>query len=215
MPVCAAEASPLFCLEGLDLAGIPAAGPAGVKVRIVTGTTVLRIMPFRDQAAAAGAALAPFGFNYLPSPGRSGVAGGNCLAWAASNCWHLISPRPAPALEQELKQSLGRHAAVSSAGGGMLRLQIGGAASCALMAKGCLLDLDRFRPGHSAVTLMAHTRLHLRRCSASEFDLLIPASHAASLWEWLALSTAEFGLAVEIVPTTQEDSCPVSVALSA
>lgn len=200
MPVCAAEARPLFCLEGLDLTSIPAAGPAGAEVRIVTGTTVLRIMPFREKATAAGAALAPFGFTALPGPGRSGVAGGHCLAWAASNCWHLISPRPAPALEQELKQALAGLAAVSSAGGGMLRLQIGGAASRALMAKGCVLDLDRFPPGHCAVTLMAHTRLHLRRCSAAEFDLLIPASHAASFWDWLCRSAAEFGLAAQTAP---------------
>ncbi|WP_264211131.1 sarcosine oxidase subunit gamma [Leisingera thetidis] len=210
----AAEALPLFCLEGLDLTGVPSVQPAGVEVRIVTGTTVLRIMPFRDQAAAAGAALAPFGFTVLPAPGRFAEAEENCLAWAAGNCWHLISPRPA--LEQELKQALAGLAAVSSAGGGFLRLQISGTAACALMGKGCVLDLDRFEPGHCAVTLMAHTKLHLHRCSDTEFDLLIPASHAASFWEWLTLSAAEFGLAVQATAAAaQDDGSPVPAALSA
>lgn len=216
MPVCAAEARPLFCLEGLDLTGIPAAGPAGVEARIVTGTTVLRIMPFHGQAAAAGAALAPFGFTTLPAMGRFAEEGENRLAWAAGNCWHLISPRPAPALEQELKQALAGLAAVSSAGGGFLRLQISGTAACVLMAKSCMLDLDRFEPGRSAVSLMAHTKIHLHRRADMGFDLLIPASHAASFWEWLAMSAAEFGLAVQTTAAAAlEDRAPAPAALSA
>ncbi|MEW2915144.1 sarcosine oxidase subunit gamma family protein [Leisingera sp. JC11] len=214
--MCAAEARPLFCLEDLELTGIPAAGPAGVEVRIVTGTTMLRIMPFRDQAAAAGAALAPFGFTALPAPGRFAEARENRLAWAAGNCWHLISPRTAPALEQELKQSLAGLAAVSSAGSGLLRLQISGTAACALMAKGCVLDLNRFAPGHCAISLMAHTRIQLHRCADTEFGLLIPASHAASFWEWLTMSAAEFGLAVQTTAAAVlEDGDPLPAALSA
>ena len=214
--MCAAEARPLFCLDGLDLTGVPSVQPAGVTAGIVTGTTVLRIMPFRDKAAAAGTALAPFGFTALPASGRFAGAESHCLAWAASNSWHLISPRPASELEQELKRALAGLAAVRSTGGGLLRLQISGTAACALMAKGCVLDLDRFEPGHCAMTLMAHTRLHLRRRSVTEFELLIPASHAASFWEWLTLSAAEFGLAVRTTATAaQEDGSLVPAALTA
>ncbi|MBY6068829.1 hypothetical protein KUW17_18950 [Leisingera aquaemixtae] len=214
--MCAAEARPPFCLEGLELTGVPSAQPAGVVARIVTGTTVLRIMPFHGKATATGAALTPFGFTNLPGPGRFAEASENRLAWAAGNCWHLISPHPALVLEQELKQVLAGLAAVSSAGGGFLRLRISGTAACALMAKGCVLDLDRFVPGRSAVSLMAHTKIHLHRCADAEFDLLIPASHAASFWEWLTMSAAEFGLAVQTTAAAVlEDGAPLPAALSA
>ncbi|MEX0302964.1 MAG: sarcosine oxidase subunit gamma [Leisingera sp.] len=197
----AAEAHPLFCLEGIDLTGAPAAGgPAGVDTGIVTDSTVLRIMPFRVKTTATAAALAPFGFTALPAPGRFAEAGDHCLAWAASNCWHLISSQPVTGLEQELKRALSGLAAVSSAGGGLLRLQISGKDAGALMVKGCVLDLDRFEPGHCAVTLMAHTRINLLRRGGTEFDLLIPVSHAASFWEWLTMSAAEFGMTVSAGP---------------
>lgn len=192
-----ADPRPLFSLDGLDLSGFRSpSGETGLEVTLVTGRTVCRIMPLRGQLGAVGAALKPFGFEALPAAGQSEIAGGNRLSWADKNCWHLVTDSSNNALEATLKEALKGLAAVSDASDGLLCLAIKGEASQDVMAKGCVLDLDRIETGQSAVTLMAHTRVFLCRTSADGFELMIPASHAASFWEWLCLSAAEFGMGV-------------------
>ena len=197
----AAETRTPFCLEGIDLAGVQSpSGMAGVKVRLFPDTSILRIIPFRSRRQNVETALTRFGFDSLPSSGRFRSIGDYRLAWASQNCWHLMCSPAVETLEQDLKQAFEGAAAISSAGDGLLRMEIEGRDAGTLMAKGCVLDLDHFLPGHCAVTLMAHTRLYLHRVSATGYQLLIPASHAASFWEWLAMSAAEFGMAVGDVP---------------
>lgn len=187
-----------FCLEGMDLASISnRSGVADISVRLISDTTVLRLMPFLNKNRAVAAALTRFGFEDLPGPGRYSHTSEYRLAWAGRNCWHLICSPAVTHLEQDLKEALAGLAAVTNAGDGLLRIKIIGQEAAPLMAKGCVLDLDHFRPGHCAVTLMAHTRLHIHRMSDKGFELMIPASHAGSFWEWLRLSAAEFGMDVD------------------
>lgn len=197
--MCAADPRSLFCLEGIDLvASQSRSGGADIHIRLPSDTTILRVMPFMNRRQAIEAALADLGFENLPAPGRYATAGKYRLAWAGQNCWHLICAPASSTLERDLGLSLAGIAAVSSASDGLLRLEIVGRDAASLMAKGCMLDLDHFLPGHCAVSLMAHTRIFIHRVSATGFDLMIPASHAASFWEWLCLSAAEFGMVVDV-----------------
>ncbi len=201
----AADIRAPFCLEGMDLAGAQdRSGEATVNVGLIVDTTTLRLIPFLDKRQAVAAALTRFGFEDLPEPGRYSKAGQYRLAWAGRNCWHLTCSPAVGTLEGELKQALGGSAAVSSAGEGLLRMKIVGDDAASLLAKGCVLDLDHFLPGHCAVTLMAHVRLNIYRISDTGFELMIPASHAASFWEWLCMSAAEFGMVVEIAASDQQ-----------
>ncbi|WP_136660667.1 sarcosine oxidase subunit gamma family protein [Nitratireductor sp. XY-223] len=203
----AADTSTPFCLEGMDLAGVQdRSSEANVIVRLNSDTTILRLIPYLNKRQAAEAALTRFGFERLPAPGRFSEAGQYRLAWAGRNCWHLMCSPADATEEQELKEVLGGLAAVTNASDGLFRMEIAGKDAASLMAKGCVLDLDHFLPGHCAVTLMAHTRLHIHRMSGKVYELMMPASHAASFWEWLCMSAAEFGMDVELAANDEPAS---------
>jgi heterotetrameric sarcosine oxidase gamma subunit len=54
-----------------------------------------------------------------------------------------------------------------------------------------------FAPGHAAVTLAGHIGIHLWQVDAvPSYDIAVFRSLAAALWQWLAESSQEFGLAV-------------------
>jgi len=75
-------------------------------------------------------------------------------------------------------------------------LSIRGPNALAVLAKGCVLDLDpqQFSSGACATTGFAHMRVVLWRPSEeSRYDLLVGRSYAFSLWEWLSEATLEFG----------------------
>ncbi|MEM6464665.1 MAG: sarcosine oxidase subunit gamma family protein [Pseudomonadota bacterium] len=183
----------LFYVEGSERVGVRnQSGEANVKISLATDATVLRLIPFRNKQEMIEAALARFRFQHLPAPGNYTRAGQYRLAWAGRNCWHMICSPATATLEQELTEALVGLAAISDASDGLLRLEIAGKNAVKLMTKGCVLDLDSFQPGHCAVTLMAHTRLHIHRVSDTGFELMIPASYAASFCEWLRISAAEF-----------------------
>lgn len=185
-----------YCLEGVAIESPALSGTAsGVAVTIQIGAKVQRIMPFAATNQAVEAALSGLGLPALPNPGAFSPEGDARLDWAGKNCWHLVTGAD---VDFDLAQALAGLAAVSDASDGLLCLGINGPQAVALLSKGCVLDLDGFQPGQCATTLMAHTRLQILRHSLSSFELMVPASYAASFWEWLSLSAAEFGMTVEI-----------------
>ncbi|HVM80007.1 MAG TPA: sarcosine oxidase subunit gamma family protein [Stellaceae bacterium] len=75
------------------------------------------------------------------------------------------------------------------------RLGISGPSAPAVLAKGCVLDLDsqQFPPGACAVTGFARMRVVLwRPAEHLRYDLLVGRSYALSLWEWLSEAALEF-----------------------
>lgn len=193
-----AEPSFPACLEGLALPRRASEDEAvGVVIRLFDRSTVVRIMPFGQGHQATVVALSDYGFVALPAPGKFLTAGSYRLAWAGQGCWHLLDAGGSRRLAGELAEVLNGYAAISSAGDGMLRMCLRGPCVRDVLVKGCVLDLDRFGPGQSAVTRMAHTKVHLLRLSEGEFELMVPVSHAVSFWDWLEMSAEEFGMVCE------------------
>ena len=200
------------CLEGLDLHRCPE-GRTGIAVTLNSLQPGWRIMPFRNRRDQVDAALTGVGYPALPETGRFHTAAGKLVCWAGQNCWLVIDQGAAGEGVARAVEGLAGLAAVSQAGGA-LAIRLEGARVEALMAKGCVLDLDRFKAGHCATTLMAHTRILLLRTGDRQFDLIIPSSHAASFWEWLALSAAEFGYRVSTKTAIGLDDSPADDAVS-
>lgn len=195
--MCAANVQSLYCLEGVDLAfGRPLETAPEVNIKLLSNASVFRIMPFRGRLDETEKALRSFGVDALPPAGRFVETDTYRLAWAEKNCWHLMAVQLGGNLENRLIDALQGKAAVSEASDGLLCVEIEGVKSRALLAKGCVLDLEQFKPGYSAVSLMAHTRVFIQRSAQDRFCLMIPASYAASFWEWLSMSAAEFTVSV-------------------
>jgi Sarcosine oxidase, gamma subunit family len=68
-----------------------------------------------------------------------------------------------------------------------------------VLAKGVPIDLHRrvFWAGETAATTVAHIGVQLWQVDeAPTYDLIVPRSLAATFWEWLTESIAEFGYAI-------------------
>lgn len=182
-----------FCLEGAGVdAGRLSTQSANIEITNAPYTTVWRISAFQNKQRAIETQLGPFGFHHLPAPGQFAASRDARLAWAGDKCWHLMPGETSNSDENALKQALLGLAAVTSAGDGLLRVLITGADAAPLLAKACVLDLDRFRAGHCAITQMAHTRIYLHCLSYQSYDLFVPTSHGASFWDWLHISAQEY-----------------------
>jgi methylglutamate dehydrogenase subunit D len=95
-----------------------------------------------------------------------------------------LLPGPPPAVDQS---------------GGKAVLRVSGSRARAVLAKGCMLDLDprAFTPGDAATTPIALIDCVLWQLDeAPSYDLAMPSTFATSFWAWLTASAAEFGYEV-------------------
>ena len=134
-----------------------------------------------------------------PPPGIAAEREGRALLWLAPRQWLLVSEGERSALgERELASALapttGTVVDVSHA---YLALRISGARARDVLAKGVPVDLDTdaFPSGACLQTCLADMNVLLHARAVSAIDLYVGRSYAASLWEWLESSAAEFGFA--------------------
>lgn len=203
--MCAADQKmPPFPVDGLQLDHLQNDRGTGVHLTLREDLALTRIMPFRGQANSTADALVPWWEGRLPDAGCASWSGCTGLAWAGANCWMLIRPRGPLPETGAIASALEGRAAVSDASDGFLPLDLTGPELPGLLAKGCSLDLDRFEPGSSTSTQIAHTHLRLLRMDQNSFRLLVPASHVHAFVWWLEASAAEFGLTVRRCPAETE-----------
>jgi len=153
----------------------------GLRLRERSRTIVRYLEGARSLAAA------------LPSIGRSAGDARECLLGIGPDSWLFVAEDGATAsrgmdadrFDVALDQS---HA--------WTRLSVSGSNALAVLAKGCVLDLDpqQFPPGACACTGFARMRVVLwLPGEESRYDLLVGRSYALSLWEWLSEAALEFG----------------------
>jgi sarcosine oxidase subunit gamma len=171
-------------------------GPPGLIVTPFEGQSILQCAVARRRAAASGPD--PWAITYLgadwPAVGTTRSVNGRLLLWnGPGKCWVLSAPSRLP--DPRAIAAFDGLVCDQSHGWGLLRLS--GPARHAVLAKGCMLDLDPaiFGDGATAMTSIAHGNLQLWR-DGETFNLAMPRSLAGSLWHWLAASAAEFGLEV-------------------
>jgi sarcosine oxidase subunit gamma len=165
--------------------GADNAAPATVRLALLEGRAICLVLAAAGARDEIGARLTALAVQHGFSP-----------RWAGVGRWFVVATGQDPArLVTILQEELGALASILDQSDGQVAIGITGGGVRATLAKGCALDLhpDSFKPGEAAATLFGHVPLHLTRTGADDYELLVPRSYAAGLWESLGEMAAEFG----------------------
>ncbi len=161
---------------------------------------IAQVMGRKGQDARLRAAIhGAFGLD-LPHPGSSVTRDSAMAMWIAPETWLILRDgSPSDDLTRDLTAACGDAASIVDQTWGKSIIRVSGARACAVLAKGCRIDLHPrvFGPGKSAVTPIAHIHAVLMQVDATPaFDLIVPSTLARDFVEWLRLSAAEYGYEV-------------------
>ena len=81
-----------------------------------------------------------------------------------------------------------------------VRIAIEGPSVRNVLAKGIAVDLhpSAFPIGRFAQTGLHHTGIFLERCGEERYELFLPRTFAASIWDWLVDAALPLGYEVNI-----------------
>lgn len=151
--------------------------------------------PLRERVRAS------FGLD-LPDGPRVASGPGVSFLGTAPDAWLALAPRAEQELATSLARDLADLASISDQSDGYAVLRLSGPRVRDTLAKGSSIDLhpSAFGPGSAAVTSAAHIGVILWRmpgpdAPAPVFHLAVFRSYAESLWHWLSVSAAEYGIA--------------------
>lgn len=178
-----------------------ASGVAGVSVRERAGIAIASIAARAGKSAELIAKIKARTGLDLPTTPRIVPAGHLSFSWSAPGQWFAIAEgEDGTAFADDLARDLAGLAAVTDQSDGRVVLRVAGSNARDMLAKGCMLDLHRdvFKVGDTAITSMALLTVQITRLAddagVSVFDLAVMRSFAASLWHWVEISAAEYGL---------------------
>lgn len=75
---------------------------------------------------------------------------------------------------------------------GRVRIAVSGHAVTSVLAKGTAVDFEGMAAGQSAMTLIGHISVHMTRCAADRFELIVLRGFAESLWDDVTHMGSEF-----------------------
>lgn len=136
----------------------------------------------------------------LPHGPKRVTKQGLALIGTAPDQWLAVAEGDAASASLDtLIEALAGTATAVDQSGGKAVLRVSGSRARAVLAKGCMLDLDprAFTPGDAATTPIALIDCVLWQLDeAPSYDLAMPSTFATSFWAWLTASAAEFGYEV-------------------
>ena len=173
------------------------------EVQLVEKYAVGKINLRADPANAVlmQALAGSLGYELPREPNRTNGEGDCCALSLGPDEWLVTSPvGQEKALFEALSQAVaGHHVALNDVSDARIVLTLSGRRACAVLEKGCSLDLHprAFQTGHCAQTRLARAAILLNRTGDTPaFDIHVAWSFAAYLWVWLEDAAAEFGLVV-------------------
>ncbi len=154
-------------------------GAPGVTLSIIHPVSLYTVISRKGQSKIVASAL-----NKLRSA---------TVMSAGPDQYYVQSDKPL-----DLKSKLSAAASVIDQSHGRVIIRISGPKVRAVLAKGTPVDLHagHFPLGKSAMTQMAHIGVHITRTGDDEFALSVFRGFSESLWEWLKMSSAEYGYQV-------------------
>jgi len=163
--------------------------------------SLVQVMARKGRDADVQAAIRnAFGLE-LPAPLRAATSATTTAIWIQPGMWMLSAAGHAEgAMARLVKEATGDAASIVDQTHGKTVITLSGAKARDVMAKGCRLDLHvrAFKPGHSAVTQVAHIGCMLRQTDEiPSYELLVPSSFAETFFGWLTHAAAEFGYEIK------------------
>lgn len=160
----------------------------------------LRVPPGSPAAARVAAGLGANGLGAATLPGPSRWANGRdtVVIWLGPDEWLVVGPSLGPAdLESRLRAAVGGDGAVVDVSAQRVALRLRGRHARDLLETGCAIDLHprEFPAGSAAATTLglAEVILLARGDYAADYQILVRASFAGYLADWLVDAAAEFG----------------------
>jgi len=181
-----------------------AAGRLAEVTRAAGGAIAIAEVPFRTQlnlrvdpaSPAAAAAGKELGLELPTEAGTSARAGDLSVLWLGPDEWLIIAaPGAAEQVTGRLRSAFGtEYASVVDVSAQRTTLHLGGPRVRDVLAQGCALDLhpSRFPVGRCAQTMLAQAPVILLPLAADEYWLLVRASFARYLADWLFDATVEY-----------------------
>jgi methylglutamate dehydrogenase subunit D len=173
---------------------------AGVTIALRRGVALAAVSARRNRLdALVGRIRDAFGLEPVHAR-RCVIAGPIAFVWAGPGQWLAMADgEDGAAFEHRLRAALGDLASVSDQSDGRTIIRVSGAHARDVLAKGVPIDLHprAFRVGDTAVTIVAHVGMQFWQVDETpSYELIVPRSFAASFWEWLTESAAEFGYVI-------------------
>ncbi|MTI43218.1 heterotetrameric sarcosine oxidase gamma subunit [Roseibium hamelinense] len=178
----------------LSLGRFGTSGVIGVTLSEVGGFSLTQISAWPEQLEAAGQYAARLGnCETFPGPGQCVEGAGGTLMRVEPLKWWLIAPTM-PAEQAGLPNELGAELDLSSS---RTWIRVSGPDAEGLLNRFLPLNLSgkTFPTGSVASSAIHHIGITLWR-SQEGFNLLLPRSFAASIWELLTESATQFGAEV-------------------
>lgn len=172
------------------LAGWPGLTADGLRLTEIPFVRQLNLrVPGKGPAAdAVGVEL---GIPLPLEPNTVARAGGLSVLWLGPDEWLVVGGCDEP----RLRAAVGTEpASVVDVSAQRTTIRVAGARSRDLLAHGCALDLhpSRFPAGRCAQTMLAHAPVILLPLGADEYHVLVRASFARYLAEWLLDAAIEY-----------------------
>lgn len=178
---------------------------------------LVQVMARRGRTEALAAAIGrAFGLD-LPGPGQWAGDDAASATWLQPGGWLLEAARGSPgAWQARVALAVGDLASAVDQSHGRSVIRVTGAASRAVLATCCRLDLHPrvFGPGSAAATLVGHVPCVIRAVAGTEagFDLLVGSTYARWLIEELLEASAVHG--GRLLPA-EDDAVPARAGVPA
>ncbi len=193
------ETTPLHMAAGQRRHG-SAGGESGVSICEIRRFQLVLLLASRGQSAAMRKKTkSVFGSDPGAAPGAVAVKNGGMLIWSGPDQFYAMYPREKAATLDKLKQTFAAVTSISDQSGSRSLIRMSGPRVRDCLAKMVPIDLHPavFRPGDAAATRMGHIAVSIWRDAGDNFNILVSASFADTLWRGILDHGAEYG--VEIV----------------
>jgi heterotetrameric sarcosine oxidase gamma subunit len=172
-----------------------ARGGRQLRLTEVRGWHLAQLATFPDQHAKFQECVRTLSGADLPAELYRGVTHNESRLvriTAQQYWWISVSSAPLLRLARELPPTAGTVTVLTAS---RVRIRITGPAARDLLAKGIALDLHPavFQVGCSAQTGLHHTGVFLERVGEDDYEIYVPCSYAAWIWEWLVDAALPFG----------------------
>ncbi len=171
---------------------------AGLTATVLDNLGLASVQARKGAGVALAAKVqAAYGLD-LPQHPQRVAAGEVAFVGTGPGAWMAVSEAGPLGWADRLAADLSGLASVNDQSDGYAALRLEGPAVLDVLAKGVFLDLHDsvFPPGSAAGVVIAHIGAILWRREAQVFEVLVFRSYAASFWQWVEESAAEYGLAV-------------------